>query len=640
MPAINLRLGAFSAALALLAATSSGALAQKKYDIGATDTEIKIGNIMPYSGPASAYGVIGKTEAAYFNKINAEGGINGRKINFITYDDAYSPPKTVEQARKLVESDEVLFIFNSLGTPPNSAIQKYMNTKKVPQLFVATGATKWNDPKEFPWTMGWQPNYQSESQIYAKYILKNHPNAKIAVLYQNDDYGKDYLKGFKDGLGAKAASMIVMEESYEISEPTIDSHIVKLKSTGADVFFNITTPKFAAQAIKKNAEIGWKPLHFLNNVSASIGSVIKPAGFENAQDIISSNYLEGSDRPAMEERRGHEGLERVPGQILSGSQPRRRLGDVRLYRRPGPRACAEGLRRRPDPREHHEAGGQHQGSRTRRPAARRQGQHLSDRLRPDLATATDEVQGRDLGAVRRHHERRRRRLRPVNARMTTKEAAPAALPQGLFVVTSRAKWYSRPRQVKRAFGQESHDAHIHIIERGRNVMPVIANRLAIASAAFALFAASSSGALAQKKYDTGATDTEIKIGNIMPYSGPASAYGVIGKTEAAYFKKINDAGGINGRKINFISYDDAYSPPKTVEQARKLVESDEVLLDLQLARHAAELGDPQIHELEEGAAAVRRHRRHQVERSEEFPVDHGLAAQLPERNRRSTRSTS
>ena len=271
--------------------SSSGAFAQKKYDTGATDTEIKIGNIMPYSGPASAYGVIGKTEEAYFRKINAEGGINGRKINFISYDDAYSPPKTVEQARKLVESDEVLIVFNPLGTPPNSAIQKYLNTKKVPQLFVATGATKWNDPKDFPWTMGWQPNYQSETQIYAKYILKNKPDAKIGILYQNDDYGKDYLKGFKDGLGAKAASMIVMEESYEVSEPTIDSHIVKLKSTGADVFMNITTPKFAAQAIKKNAEIGWKPLHFLNNVSASIGSVIKPAGFENAQDIISSAYL-------------------------------------------------------------------------------------------------------------------------------------------------------------------------------------------------------------------------------------------------------------------------------------------------------------------------------------------------------------
>src|SRR5215468_7847942 len=273
---VHLRLAAFSAALAIAAATSSGALAQKKYDVGATDTEIKIGNIMPYSGAASAYGVIGKTHEAYFRKINAEGGINGRKINFISYDDGYSPPKTVEQARKLVESDEVLLIFNPLGTPPNSAIQKYMNSKKVPQLFVATGATKWNDPKDFPWTMGWQPNYQSETQIYAKYILKNHPNAKIAVLYQNDDYGKDYLKGFKDGLGAKGASLIVIEDSYEVSEPTIDSHIVKLKASGADVFMNITTPKFAAQAIKKNAEIGWKPLHFLNNVSASVGAVMKP----------------------------------------------------------------------------------------------------------------------------------------------------------------------------------------------------------------------------------------------------------------------------------------------------------------------------------------------------------------------------
>ena len=252
---------------------------------------------MPYSGPASAYGVIGKTEQAYFNKINAEGGINGRKINFVSYDDGYSPPKTVEQARKLVESDEVLFIFNSLGTPPNSAIQKYMNQKKVPQLFVATGATKWNDPKEFPWTMGWQPNYQSESRIYAKYILKNMPNAKIAILFQNDDYGKDYVKGLKDGLGAKAASMIVAEESYETTEPTIDSHIVKLKSTGADVFFNVTTPKFAAQAIKKNAEIEWKPVHFLNNVSASIGSVIKPAGFDASQNIISSAYLKDTSDP-------------------------------------------------------------------------------------------------------------------------------------------------------------------------------------------------------------------------------------------------------------------------------------------------------------------------------------------------------
>jgi branched-chain amino acid transport system substrate-binding protein len=297
MPAVTSKLAIASVAFALLAASTGGALAQKKYDAGATDTEIKVGNIMPYSGPASAYGVIGRTEAAYFKKINEEGGINGRKINFISYDDAYSPPKAVEQARKLVESDEVLFIFNSLGTPSNSAIQKYMNSKKVPQLFVATGATKWNDPKDFPWTMGWQPSYQSETQIYAKYILKELPNAKIAVLYQNDDYGKDYLKGLKDGLGAKAASMIVAEESFETSEPTIDGHIVKLKASNADVFVNIATPKFAAQAIKKVAEIGWKPTHFLNNVSASVGSVIRPAGFENAQGIISAAYLkDASDK--------------------------------------------------------------------------------------------------------------------------------------------------------------------------------------------------------------------------------------------------------------------------------------------------------------------------------------------------------
>jgi branched-chain amino acid transport system substrate-binding protein len=297
MHAIVTRLAMATAAFALLAASSSGALAQKKYDTGATDTEIKIGNIMPYSGPASAYGVIGKTEAAFFKKINDAGGINGRKINFISYDDGYSPPKTVEQARKLVESDEVLFIFNSLGTPPNSAIHKYMNSKKVPQLFVATGATKWNDPKNFPWTMGWQPSYQSEAQIYAKYLLKEKPDAKIAVLYQNDDYGKDYLKGLKDGLGAKAASMIVAQESYETTEPSVDDHIVKLKASGADVFFNITTPKFAAQAIKKSAEIGWKPMHFLNNVSASVGAVLKPAGFQNAQNIVSAAYLKDASDP-------------------------------------------------------------------------------------------------------------------------------------------------------------------------------------------------------------------------------------------------------------------------------------------------------------------------------------------------------
>jgi branched-chain amino acid transport system substrate-binding protein len=293
-----------SAAALAVAMTGGTALAQKKYDTGATDTEIKIGNINPYSGPASAYGVIGKTISAYFNKVNAEGGINGRKINFISYDDAYSPPKAVEQTRKLVESDEVLLMFQPLGTPGNTAIQKYLNGKKVPQLFVATGATKWNDPKNFPWTMGFQPNYQTEGQIYAQYILKEKPDAKIAILYQNDDYGKDYVKGMKDGLGAKAESMIVAESSYEVSEPSIESHIVKLKSSGADVFFNVATPKFAAQAIKKMAGIEWKPLHVLNNVSASIGSVIKPAGFENSQGIISAAYLKDVTDPEWKDDPG------------------------------------------------------------------------------------------------------------------------------------------------------------------------------------------------------------------------------------------------------------------------------------------------------------------------------------------------
>ena len=293
---LKLRIAALSAAAIALAATSGSALAQKKYDTGATDTEIKIGNIMPYSGPASAYGVIGKTEEAFFRMINDKGGINGRKIDFVTYDDAYSPPKAVEQVRKLVESDEVLLVFNSLGTPSNTAIQKYMNAKKVPQLFVATGATKWNDPKHFPWTMGWQPSYQSEAQIYAKWLLKEKPDAKIGILYQNDDFGKDYLKGTKDGLGAKASSMIISEESYEVSEPTIDSHIVKLKAANPDVLLIFATPKFGAQTIKKTAELGWKPLQIITNVSASVGGVMQPAGFEAAQGVLSAAYAkDGAD---------------------------------------------------------------------------------------------------------------------------------------------------------------------------------------------------------------------------------------------------------------------------------------------------------------------------------------------------------
>jgi ABC-type branched-subunit amino acid transport system substrate-binding protein len=278
---------------AMLAAVlaAPAALAQKKYDTGATDSEIKIDNTNPYSGPASAYGTIGKTITAYFKMLNENGGINGRKINFVSYDDGYSPPKTVEMARKLVEQDQVLFLFQTLGTPSISAIHKYMNAKKVPQLFVATGATKWNDPKGYPWTMGWQPNYQTEGRIYAAHILKTKPNAKIGVLYQNDDYGKDVLQGLKDGLGKKGAKLIVKEVSYEVSEPTVDSQIIQLQGSGADVFVNITTPKFAAQAVRKVYDIGWKPVHYLNNVGASVGSVLKPAGLEKSVGVITTQYL-------------------------------------------------------------------------------------------------------------------------------------------------------------------------------------------------------------------------------------------------------------------------------------------------------------------------------------------------------------
>jgi branched-chain amino acid transport system substrate-binding protein len=288
---MNKRLCLLAAATATSLLTAPSAFAQKAYDTGATDTEIKIGNVEAYSGPASAYGAIGKTEEAYFKMINDMGGINGRKINFITYDDGYSPPKTVEQTRKLIESDEVLLIFNALGTPTQSAVQKYQNMKKVPQLFVATGASKWNDPKNFPWSMGWQPSYRAEAQIFAKYILKEKPNGKVAVFYQNDDFGKDYLAGLKDVFGDKAKTLIVAEESYETTEPSIDSHIVKLKDTGADVFVNITTPKFAAQTIKKMGELDWKPLHLMTDVSISIAAVMKPAGLEASQGVLSATYL-------------------------------------------------------------------------------------------------------------------------------------------------------------------------------------------------------------------------------------------------------------------------------------------------------------------------------------------------------------
>jgi branched-chain amino acid transport system substrate-binding protein len=276
---------------------AGAALADEHYDPGVTDTEIKIGNTNPYSGPASAYGTIGKAIGAYFDKVNAEGGINGRRIDFISLDDGYSPPKTVEQVRRLVEQDGVFLLFQPLGTPPNSAIQKYMNMKEVPQLFVATGATKWGDPENFPWTMGWQPNYQTEGRIYARYILENVADPKIGVLYQNDDYGKDYLKGLRDGLGEGADALIVAAVSYETSDPTVDSQVVALKNSGANVFVNITTPKFAAQAIRKTYDIGWQPLQLLNNVSTSVSRVMQPAGLEKSEGIISSAYIKEPTDP-------------------------------------------------------------------------------------------------------------------------------------------------------------------------------------------------------------------------------------------------------------------------------------------------------------------------------------------------------
>ncbi|WP_375786630.1 ABC transporter substrate-binding protein [Bradyrhizobium sp. Pha-3] len=307
---IRHRVAAALLGLAVAAVTGNAAWAQKKYDTGATDTEIKIGNIVPYSGPASAYGVVGKAMAAVFKKVNDDGGINGRKINFISYDDAYSPPKAVEQARKLVESDEVLFLFGTLGTASNTAIQKYLNAKKVPQLFVATGATKWNDPKAFPWTMGWLPSYQSESRIYAKYLLKEKPAAKVAVLYQNDDMGKDYLKGLEDGFASDPAR-IAAKESYEVAEPTIDSHVVRLKSANPDVIIFFTTPKFGAQAIKKLGEMNWKPMTIVSNVSASTATVMRPAGLDNAQGVISAAYAKDASDPQWKDDAGMKAFDEL-----------------------------------------------------------------------------------------------------------------------------------------------------------------------------------------------------------------------------------------------------------------------------------------------------------------------------------------
>ena len=293
-------------ALALACALAPPAAAQKHYGPGVTDTTIKIGQTMPYSGPASSYGTIGKAETAYFKMINDQGGVNGRKIVLVSLDDGYSPPKTVEQTRRLVEQEGVLIDFNPLGTPTNTAIQKYLNEKKVPQLFVATGATKWGNPKEFPWTMGWQPTYQIEGHIFAKYILEHEPNAKIGILYQNDDYGKDYVKGLKDGLGDKASKLIVKEVTYETTDPTVDSQIVSLQASGATVFYDVTIPKFAAQAIRKTYDIGWKPVHLLNSVSASVAATLQPAGIDKSVGIISLLYLKDPTDPQWHKDKAYQ----------------------------------------------------------------------------------------------------------------------------------------------------------------------------------------------------------------------------------------------------------------------------------------------------------------------------------------------
>ena len=298
----------FLALLLALGLTSlvAAAYAGAQTVVGVTATEIKIGNTNPYSGPASAYGTIGKAIGAYFKKVNDEGGINGRKINYITYDDAYAPPKTVEMVRRLVEQDQVALVFQTLGTPTNTAFHKYINQQKVPHLFVATGATKWNDPKNFPWTMGFQPNYQTEGRVYAAHMLKNHPDAKVGILYQNDDYGKDYLKGFEDALTeAGKKNLIVLRQSHEVTDPTIDSQIVNLKNSGATVFFNITIPKFAVQAIKKSHDIGWKPTHYLNNVSSSLSTVLKPAGLEASKGLITALYMKEVTDPKWRNDKGY-----------------------------------------------------------------------------------------------------------------------------------------------------------------------------------------------------------------------------------------------------------------------------------------------------------------------------------------------
>ena len=387
-------------AFALGLAFANPALAQKKYDTGASDTEIKVGQTIPLSGPASAYGSIGKVQAAYIRMINEQGGVNGRKINLIQYDDAYNPPKAVEQVRRLVEGDEVLTTFQIIGTPSNAAVQKYLNEKKVPQLLAATGATRFTDPKNFPWTIAYNPNYQSEAHIYAKYILANHPNAKIGILYQNDDLGKDYVKGLKDALGAKTASMVIAEAPYEVSDPTVDAQMVRLKSSGADLFFNVTTPKFGAQSIKKAAELGWKPVHILDINATPVSQTLVPAGLENAKGIISVNY--GKD-PLDPQWANDEGMKRykafmakyAPGEDANSGIATYGYSTASLLVQ-----ILQAMRRRSHPRQRDETGDEHQGLCRRSVAAGHVDVHVAGRLPHQQAVPDDEVRRNALGAVR------------------------------------------------------------------------------------------------------------------------------------------------------------------------------------------------------------------------------------------------
>ena len=335
----------------LLAGLGSVALPASAADLpGVTATEIKIGNTNAYSGPASAYGVIAKTETAFFQMVNDQGGVAGHKINFISYDDGYSPPKTVEQVRRLIEEDQVAFLFKTLGTPPNTAIQRYVNQKKVPHLFVATGADKWGDYQHFPWTMGYQPSYRTEAQIYTKYMMAQKPGAKMGILYQNDDFGKDYPAGVKDVLGDKYSSIVVKDVSYETTDATVDSQLTALQAAGVDVLLVAATPKFAAQAIKKVHDLDWHPTFFLTNVSISVGAVMTPAGAENGIGIITTGYHEGPDGPGVQGRSGHERVAGVHGEIHAGRGHDRRQLYLCLRRQHGDAAGAEAVRRRLLPR--------------------------------------------------------------------------------------------------------------------------------------------------------------------------------------------------------------------------------------------------------------------------------------------------